>query len=73
MELSITLSSFFLYINMDVFKLISAMLIVMVSWIVSGVAFIVRILAHCLLDIHLFLEWCMYQLVKGVETLYPKD
>jgi len=49
------------------------MLIVMVSWIVSGVAFIVRILAHCLLDIHLFLEWCMYQLIKGVETLYPKD
>lgn len=73
-ELSESSAPFFcLNTFMDILKLILAYVIAALSWIVGGVAFIVRILAYGLLEIHLFLEWCMFQLVKAVETIYPDE
>lgn len=58
---------------MDILNLILIYVVVVLSWLVSALAFIVRVLANCLLDIHLFLEWCMFQLFKAVESIYPDD
>jgi hypothetical protein len=44
-------------------------IIVGFSYIVSGLAFIVELIARACLDIHLFLEWCMFKLVKLLDSI----
>jgi len=58
---------------MELLKIILIYIIAALTWIVGGVAFIVRVFAYGLLEMHLFLEWCMFQLVKAVETIYPDE
>ena len=58
---------------MEYLKIILTYIIAALTWIVGGVAFIVRMFAYGLLEMHLFLEWCMFQLVKVVETIYPDE
>lgn len=58
---------------MELLKIILIYIIAALTWVVGGVAFIVRVFAYGLLEMHLFLEWCMFQLVKAVETIYPDE
>jgi len=58
---------------MELLKIILIYIIAALTWIVGGVAFIVRMFAYGFLEMHLFLEWCMFQLVKAVETIYPDE
>jgi len=48
-------------------------MVVLIGYILSAIAFIIRICALGLLEMHLFLEWCMFKLVKLVDKVDPLD
>jgi len=58
---------------MWILKLILTYTIAALCCIIGVIARIIRLLASGLLEMHLFLEWCMFQLVKLVETIYPDE
>jgi hypothetical protein len=44
-------------------------IIVGFSYIISGAAFVVELIARGCLEIHLFLEWCMFKIVQLLESI----
>lgn len=58
---------------MEILNYLAALIIVGLSYIISGIAFVIRMLAVGLLEMHLFLEWCMGKLVDIVDKLRIDD
>jgi len=54
---------------MLVINFIITLLIVALSYVISAIAFVIRIAAVGLLEMHLFLEWCMCKLVDVVDKI----
>ena len=58
---------------MEIINYIAVLIIVGLSYIISSIAFVIRMLAAGLLEMHLFLEWCMGKLVDVVDKLRIDD